>query len=460
MSTSAGVADGAWLRISGTTSRLDYSRQLRRCVAQRPHRWRRETWWWNEHVEKAIAAKQKAFKAWKAGKGTRASYDAAKQNARHAVHHPRQEADKKVYENIDPRSSEVYRLANKFRRENTDVVGDKPVKNDAGEMSMSEDSKQKAWLEHYQRLLNVEFDWDPDHLSYQPPVECLPIPITTHTVKKAISQMNAGKAQGPSGIVVEMILAIMIRDLAAAIIRDGKVPSDWEQSFIVCPYKGGHIGKGQLLWSIADRAGYENPGEDCGWPHQTVGVNRRFPVWLRPRQRHYRRNLCCQAAAIEVSSCQQETLHGFRRPGEGVWSSTLEGQLVGAEKTWCGGVDCATGAWDVWKCAEPCPCSWGVQWRVWSEGWCSPRISTQPTALHHCAWSLIMRVPLWGSLGRPLCWWPCYHCWIAWGMCQEALDMERSNGEERTESKCRKDKDHDLRYGTGPPAEGNQTTRV
>ena len=38
-------------------------------------------------------------------------------------------------------------------------------------------------------------------------------------------------------------------------------------------------------------------------------------------------------------------------------------------------------------------------------------------------------------------------------MCQEALDLERSNGEERTEGKCRKDKDHDLRYGTGPPAE-------
>ena len=54
-------------------------------------------------------------------------------------------------------------------------------------------------------------------------------------VKKAISQMKAGKALGPSGIVVEMIRAAgdmgasMIRDLAAAIIRDGKVPSDWEQ---------------------------------------------------------------------------------------------------------------------------------------------------------------------------------------------------------------------------------------
>ena len=68
-------------------------------------------------MEKAIAAKRKAFKAWKAGKATRASYDAARLNARHAVHHARQELDK-VYENIDPpNSSEVYRLANQFRTE-------------------------------------------------------------------------------------------------------------------------------------------------------------------------------------------------------------------------------------------------------------------------------------------------------------------------------------------------------
>ena len=148
-----------------------------------------------------------------------------------------------------PKSSEVYRLANQFRRKNAYVVGDKPVKNDAGETSMSKDSKQKAWLEHYQRLLNVEFDWDPDHLSYQPPVEGPPIPITTDMVKKAISQMKVGKAPGPSGIVVEMIRAAsdmgasMIRDLAAANIRHGKVPSDWEQSFTVCLY----MGKGDAL---------------------------------------------------------------------------------------------------------------------------------------------------------------------------------------------------------------------
>ena len=77
--------------------------------------------------------------------------------------------------------------------------------------------------------VNAEFDWDPNHLSDESPVEEPPIPITTDMVKRAISQ--AGKAPGPSGIVVEMIRAAgdmgasMIRDLAAAIICDGKVPS-------------------------------------------------------------------------------------------------------------------------------------------------------------------------------------------------------------------------------------------
>ena len=189
---------------------------------------------------------------------------------------------------------------------------------------------------------------------------------------------------------------------------------------------GGHIGKEQLPQYQADRAGHESPGEDCGQPHQTFGVNRQLPVWLRPRQKHKRHKLCCQAAAREVSSCQQETLHGFRSPGEGVWSSTSEGHLVGPEKTWCGGVDCVTRAGDVCKCPEPCPCWWGVQWRVWSEGQCSPRLSTQPSALHYCAWSLITRVPFWGPLGWLLCWWPWYHRWIAWGMCQELLTWKEA----------------------------------
>ena len=40
------------------------------CGTTKPHRWRRETWWWNKEVDDAITAKRQAFKAWKAGKCT------------------------------------------------------------------------------------------------------------------------------------------------------------------------------------------------------------------------------------------------------------------------------------------------------------------------------------------------------------------------------------------------------
>ena len=82
------------------------------CATTPSYHWRHETWWWNEHMEKAIAAKGKAFKAWKTGKVTRASYSAAKCISRHALHHADQEANKKPNEYIDPKSSHVYRPAN------------------------------------------------------------------------------------------------------------------------------------------------------------------------------------------------------------------------------------------------------------------------------------------------------------------------------------------------------------
>ena len=140
VSGSVGVADAATEDIWNNI-KTGLLKTTEMCGTARPNHWRCETWWWNEHVEKAIAAKGKDFKAWKTGKGTRASYNAAKCISRHALHHACQEANKKAYENIDPKSSEVYRLANQFRGDNTVVGGGRSVKNDAKEMSMSKDSK-------------------------------------------------------------------------------------------------------------------------------------------------------------------------------------------------------------------------------------------------------------------------------------------------------------------------------
>ena len=123
-------------------------------------------------------------------------------------------------------------------------MGEKPVKNDAGQLSLDEEAKKEAWREHYERLLNVEFPWNPEDLSEESPVEGPSEPITLEMITKAISKMASGKAAGPSGIVAEMLKlvgeagAVQVRDLIEDIISEGCISTDWQESFIVNLYKG------------------------------------------------------------------------------------------------------------------------------------------------------------------------------------------------------------------------------
>ena len=72
----------------------------------------------------------------------------------------------------------------------------------------------------------MEFEWDPEHLSDEPPLEGPSIPITILMVKKVISKMNFSKTAGPSGVVVEMIRAAV--DTGATVIRDLAIHWRWE----------------------------------------------------------------------------------------------------------------------------------------------------------------------------------------------------------------------------------------
>ena len=71
---------------------------------------------------------------------------------------------------------------------------------------MTTDAKKEAWKQHYERLLNVEFPWNAENLSFEA-VSGPPIQVTHTMVEKAINKMNIGEASGPSGIVSEMFKA-------------------------------------------------------------------------------------------------------------------------------------------------------------------------------------------------------------------------------------------------------------
>ena len=51
------------------------------------------------------------------------------------------------------------------------------------------------WAEHYERLLNIEFEWDPEHMSNKLPLEVLPIPITINVVKKGHLKDEVGQSR-------------------------------------------------------------------------------------------------------------------------------------------------------------------------------------------------------------------------------------------------------------------------
>src|SRR6185436_14450762 len=68
--------------------------------------------------------------------------------------------------------------------------------------------------------------------------------FTAGEVRSAIRNVKPGKAAGPSGVTVEMIVAVdmegvlWVTDLCNAIVREGKIPDDWKHSWLVTVYKG------------------------------------------------------------------------------------------------------------------------------------------------------------------------------------------------------------------------------
>ena len=170
------------------------------------------------------------------------AYSLAKRVSKHVVWSANSEAEKEAFAHISPYGNEIFHIAKQMDKTNQDVVGEKCMKNDAGELSLSDDRKMKSWVEYYIRLLNVEFQWpsDTDNVaptSYPPP------PVATPLINEAIKKMKFRKAAGPSGIVVEMLAASgekgvdLLTRLTECVYSNGVIPTDWQESFILNLYK-------------------------------------------------------------------------------------------------------------------------------------------------------------------------------------------------------------------------------
>ena len=89
-----------------------------------------------------------------------------------------------------------------MKSENQEIVGEKCIKNKDGNMH-DDKSKLGVWKQHYEGLLNSEFEWDKSVLSHAGPILGPPLEITQGMVLSAIKKMKFSKSVGPSRIIPE-----------------------------------------------------------------------------------------------------------------------------------------------------------------------------------------------------------------------------------------------------------------
>ena len=127
------------------------------CGLSKKHQWKRETWWWDDKVEEAVMKKRECFKRHialaKAGQtreaeDAKAAYNEAKRLAKHVVWQAKSVTEREIFSNIAPNDTGIFKLAKQMDKTNQDVVGEKCVRNDTGELFLSDEEKMKAWVEH------------------------------------------------------------------------------------------------------------------------------------------------------------------------------------------------------------------------------------------------------------------------------------------------------------------------
>ena len=130
-----------------------------------------------------------------------------------------------------------------MKAENCDVVGDKCVKNDKGELALTDAEKHLALKEHYERLLNEEFLWDKENLVLEDPVIAPQPQIGRESVKSALTKIKKGTASGTVGVVTVMLLVSgdagleRMTSLFNCILKEKRITFEWDTSVIVNCFK-------------------------------------------------------------------------------------------------------------------------------------------------------------------------------------------------------------------------------
>ena len=125
----------------------------------------KETWWWNEEVQKSIKEKKEAKKAWDKirDENTKKIYKEKKNKAKKAVAMAKGRVYDDLYARLETKEGEkeLYRLARQRNRAGKDVQYVRVIKDENGNVMINSEAVLKRWKEYFEKLMNEENNREP-----------------------------------------------------------------------------------------------------------------------------------------------------------------------------------------------------------------------------------------------------------------------------------------------------------
>jgi hypothetical protein len=164
----------------------------------------KETWWWNEKVQKAIKEKKECFRRMHNVE----RYKVAKKTVKRAVSEVRGQMYDGLYQQLGMKEGEndIYRMVKSRERKTRDIIQVKCINDEIERLLTKDEDIKNRWREYFDKLFNevsesssIELDISSDDLNRQ--FVCR---IQEFEVKYALKRMKGGKTMGPDGIPIEV----------------------------------------------------------------------------------------------------------------------------------------------------------------------------------------------------------------------------------------------------------------
>ncbi|KAK1666393.1 hypothetical protein QYE76_054552 [Lolium multiflorum] len=169
----------------------------------------KDTWWWNDEVQKVIREKKDCFRCLYLDRSAAnmEKYKVAKKAAKRAVREARGRAYEDLYQRLNTKEGErdIYKMAKFRERKTRDVNEVKCIKDGDDQLLVKDEAIKRRWREYFDNLYNGEAESSTIELddSFDDTSMCFVRRIQESEVKEALRRMKGGKAMGPDGIPIE-----------------------------------------------------------------------------------------------------------------------------------------------------------------------------------------------------------------------------------------------------------------